>query len=320
MFVFVSKPGSFLRSFIGSRLPRRCGPHPLPAKRETRPLPSDNDPERERARRGRRRSSAPVRPRQTPSHRTPDRARALSAREPASAASAGRLPPRDPHQPCLLLTEMRPADGRPNPAAGSPPHPAATPHPSDRRSRASRRQRLRQPGERVPSCPPRRPGAHLRRAREAAPAPARGSSAPPCRPRAADRRGASPAGSDRRGGRRPAPAARSPAAGWWALEPRGGELGLCSRPRAPQGFDGRAGVPMGGRAASGAGSSGRGWMDGRGLRAFLDSPARAAESRSVLRWDVGSYCWDADPRLRNYPSSATWRDPLSPWSFISEAH
>lgn len=76
-FVIVSKTGSFLRSLIGSRLQRRCGPHPLPAKRETRPLPSDNDPERERARRGRRRSSAPVRPRQTPSHRTPDRARAL---------------------------------------------------------------------------------------------------------------------------------------------------------------------------------------------------------------------------------------------------
>lgn len=129
LFVFVSKPGSFLRSLIGSRLPRRCGPHPLPAKRETRPLPSDNDPERERARRGRRRSSAPVRPRQTPSHRTPDRARALSAREPASAASAGRLPPQDPHQPCLLLTEMRAPDGRPNPAAGSPPYPPRLPNP-----------------------------------------------------------------------------------------------------------------------------------------------------------------------------------------------
>lgn len=224
----------------------------------------------------RRRQCAPAKPR----HTAPQIEPALSVRELASAASAGRLPPRDPHQPCLpggqLLTEMRPTpDARPNPEAGSPPHPLGLPT-------------LRTAGPGLPDakgCANQesaslRARAHLRRGCEAGPAPARGSSAPPCRPRAADGRGASPAGSDGRGGRPPAPAARSPAAGWWALEARGGERTLRSRPRAPQGFDGRAGAPMGGRAASGGGGQvgGTGGVGGASAPVWIPEPERRRAS------------------------------------------
>ena len=120
-FVFVSKTGSFLRSLIGSRLPRRCGPHPLPAKRETRPLPSDNDPERERELGGdaaaRRRQRAPAKPRHTAPQIEP--ALSLSGNRPAPPQRvACRLETRTSpaSRGAQLLTEMRPTpDARPKP-------------------------------------------------------------------------------------------------------------------------------------------------------------------------------------------------------------
>lgn len=167
----------------------------------------------------------PTRPLPGPLAPTPqDR---LSFQEPAFPTSADRSL-HGPKQLCPVPYShaTRVPDGCPNPArlwgCGASPSPPwygapGAPGLPFLGARASHAKPRAAPtageGERVPGCPRPPPGptappaAHLRRGREAAPAPAPagGSSAPPCRPRAAHGRGASARGSVSRGGRQPAP-------------------------------------------------------------------------------------------------------------------
>lgn len=230
---------------------------------------------------------------------------AFPFREPAVPASAGDPNTSVPRGPLVPHSDTTPRPHRSSTPAGAvqPPH---------RQHPAYRRVRPRLPGpppirRHRPCRAPRpvRPGAHLRRWGEAAPAPVGSSSAPPCGPRAADGRAASARGSVRRGppaGARP----RFPAA-----DPRGRRgAGTAVRGPAPGPTDapdrqseaeaeagaGGAGPPGAVRVAGG----GRARVEGeRLLASALCSPG--CSSGNTLR---GFTCADSRP----------------PWHFTSKAH